>query len=576
MLNTAPSHNPATAIAALMAAGAKYEVGKENINGVEQRVFLNIPKNLKGLYEEGLAFSDEIFLVYENTRWTYQECYLRAAQIAQCLKKDFAIQKGDRIALTSRNYPEWIATYMATTMIGAVIVPMNSWWLGSELEFGLKDSGAKILFGDKQRIESVADKLQALSIKVVAMRCPELVRESIPDIESLMLGWEQAKAPKVEVDQDDWATMLYTSGSTGNPKGVIATHRNILSQVYSVSFGVTALAIMANANVGADKINKKQAAMLLPLPLFHVTACNVQFLPSFLVGRKLVMMYKWDAGKALELIENEKITSMTGVPTMGQDLIEHPDFSTRDISSLKEVSSGGAAKPPEQVRNMTKKAPHLRAGVGYGLTEVSGAVASMGGADYLKYPHACGKAIPPLTDIKIVLENNQDAALEVWGEVWIKGPMVMKGYWNRPEATAEALTQDGWFKTGDIGYLNAEGFLFLVDRAKDLVIRGGENIGCAEVEGAIALHDAVMEVAVYSLPDERLGEIVGATVMLKENCQLSEAELIKFLKDKLAAFKIPAHIFFQYDVLARGATEKIYKRGIREAAISALNIHYNK
>jgi long-chain acyl-CoA synthetase len=296
----------------------------------------------------------------------------------------------------------------------------------------------------------------------------------------------------------------------------------------------------------------------------------VQFLPSFLVGRKLVMMYKWDAGKALELIEQEKITAMTGVPTMGQDLIEHPDFSKRDISSLKEVSSGGAPKPPEQVRSMAKKAPQLRAGVGYGLTEVNGAVASMGGADYLKYPESCGKAIPPLTSIKIIREDGSDAKPGEWGEVCIKSPSVMQGYLNRPDATAEALTTDGWFKTGDIGYINEEAYLFLVDRAKDIVIRGGENIGCAEVEGAIALHDAVMEVAVYGVPHERLGEVVSATVMLKPGTQLSEQALKDFLKDKISAFKQPEYIFFQTEQLPRGATEKIYKKGIREVAIKKL------
>ncbi len=561
--------NPAEAIMAMMAPGERYEVGQKNIKGIDHKVFLNIPDAMMGLYKEGLAFEDEIFLVYEQDRWTYGECFLRAAKIAQNLSEQYGIKKGDRVALASRNYPEWIATYMAATMMGAVIVPMNSWWLGSELEFGLEDSGAKILFGDKQRIESVADKLDQLRIKAVAIRCPELVNDNIPDVADLMQGWEQALAPDVKVEPEDWATMLYTSGSTGNPKGVVATHRNVLSQVYSVSFGVTAMAILSGADLSTKKTG---SSMLLPLPLFHVTGCNVQFLPSFLVGRKLVMMYKWDPGVALELIEREKINAMTGVPTMGQDIMEHPDFSKRDLSSLKEISSGGAAKPPEQVRSMAKKAPNLRAGVGYGLTEVSGAVASMGGADYLKYPNACGKAIPPLTEIKIVNEQGQDAEQEEWGEVCIKGPMVMQGYWNRPDATAEAITQDGWFRSGDIGYLNAEGFLFLVDRAKDLVIRGGENIGCAEVEGAIALHDAVMEVAVYGLPDERLGEIVGATIMLKEGTELDQETLLAFLKDKLAPFKLPEHVAFQYEALPRGATEKIYKKGIREEAAKALGL----
>ncbi len=563
------SSEAAARIAAMMAPGQKYEVAPANINGVDYRVFPNIPGNMRGLYEEGLDYAEETFLVYEDTRWTYQETYQRAASIAASLVKDYDIQKGDRVALASRNYPEWIATYMAVTMIGAVIVPMNSWWLGAELEFGLRDSGAKLMFGDQQRIESVKEALSELGIRTVAIRCPELVSEKLHDIETLMQGWQQAACPEVEVLPEDWATMLYTSGSTGNPKGVVSTHRNVLSQVYSVNFGVTALALLSGANMNLGE-KKKPSVMLLPLPLFHVTGCNVQFLPSFLVGRKLVMMYKWDAGKALQLIEQEKINSVSGVPTMGQDLIEHPDFNKYDLSSLKEISSGGAPKPPEQVKKMADKAPQVRAGVGYGLTEVNGVAASMGGADYLKYPASCGKALPPLTDIKVVLENGQDAAIDEWGEVCMKSPAVMKGYWNRPDATAEVITEDGWFRTGDIGYINPEGYLFLVDRAKDLVIRGGENIGCAEVEGAIAQHDAVMEVAVYGLPDERLGEIVGATVMLKPDRELTQEELLAFLKDKIAAFKIPEHVWFQYEPLARGATEKIFKRGIREEALNKL------
>lgn len=566
------ANDAASAILEMMAPGAKYEIADAQIKGIDHKVFVNIPDNMRGLYEEGLAFAEHTFLVFENDRWTYQETLLRAAKIAENLCTQFDIKKGDRVALASRNYPEWVATYMAATMMGAVIVPMNSWWLGTELEFGLQDSGAKVLFADQQRLDSVRDKLAALGIHAVAVRSEqgnEQGNQRKPDVESLMQGWQDAQLPDVEIKPEDWATMLYTSGSTGNPKGVVSTHRNVLSQVYSVTFGVTALAILSGANIDASK-KKTPSSMLLPLPLFHVTGCNVQFLPSFLVGRKLVMMYKWDASEALKLIEREQINSVTGVPTMGQDLIEHPDFDKYDLSSLKELSSGGAPKPPEHVKAMNEKAPNLRAGVGYGLTEVNGVAASMGGADYLKYPQACGKAIPPLTRIKVIMENGEEAQLHEWGEVWIKSPAVMQTYWNRPDASAEVLTEDGWFKTGDIGYLNDEGFLFLVDRAKDLVIRGGENIGCAEVEGAIALHPGVMEVAVYGLPHERLGEIVAATVMLKPDVALTQEDLQTFLKDKLAHFKLPEHVFFQYEPLPRGATEKIFKRGIREQAIKQL------
>lgn len=561
--------DPMAKIGAIMAPGEKYEVGMKNIDGIDHRIFMNIPESMTGLYEEGLAFGDEIFLVYEDSRWTYRETYLRAAKIAQALIDRFDIKKGDRVALASRNYPEWIATYMAATMAGAVIVPMNSWWLGSEMAYGLSDSGAKILFGDQQRIEAVSNQLEEFNISAVALRCPELVNDQIPDIEELMEGWESAQVPKVDIDPEDWATMLYTSGSTGNPKGVVATHRNILSQVYTVGFGGAAQAILAGTS---DGDSKKLTSSLLPLPLFHVTACNVQFLPSFLVGRKLVMMYKWDAGKALKLIEIEKINSVTGVPTMGQDLVEHPDFEKTDTSSLKDISSGGAAKPPEQVKNMMKKAPKLRAAVGYGLTEVSGVAASLYGDDYLNKPSACGRAVPPLTDIKVMLDDGSDAPSGEWGEVCIKSAAVMKGYWNRPDATKEAITPDGWFKTGDIGYIDEAGVIFLVDRAKDLVIRGGENIGCAEVEGAIALHDSVMEVAVYAVPDARLGELVAATIMLKPQAELDVSELKDFLKDKVAHFKVPEHVFFQGEPLPRGATEKIYKKGIREETIKRLGL----
>ncbi len=562
--------NPALKVQALMAAGAEFEVVNQKIDGVEHSVFKNIPANMHGLYKAGLDYSERTFLVYEDVRWSFEETYLRAASIAQQLQTRFGVQKGDRVALASRNYPEWIAAYMATTLMGAVIVPMNSWWVGSELEFGLKDSGAKVLIGDRQRIESVADKMDSMDIHVIALRCPELVSDTMTDINSLMEGWQNAQAPEVDVAPDDWATLLYTSGSTGNPKGVMSTHRNVLSQIYSLFFGVKVASILAGANTEQDKASQTQSTMLLALPLFHVTGCNVQFLPSFLAGRKLVMMYKWDATKALQLIEQEKITGFAGVPTMGQDLIEHPDFNKYDTSSLKELSSGGAPKPPEQVKQMNAKAPQVRPGVGYGLTETNGVVTSMSGADYLKYPAACGRVIPPLNRVKIVKEDGSDAQLQEWGEVWIKSAAVMKGYWKREQATSEVLTPDGWFKTGDIGYMNEAGYLFLVDRAKDLVIRGGENIGCAEVEGAIAKHEAVMEVAVYGLPHQRLGETVGATVMLKPDGILSEQELQAFLKQHLAHFKIPEHIFFQNEPLPRGATEKIYKKGIREQAVKTL------
>jgi len=313
-----------------------------------------------------------------------------------------------------------------------------------------------------------------------------------------------------------------------------------------------------------------QPALLANVPLFHVTGSHAQFLASFIYLRKFVMMYKWDVDDALTLIEKERISVFHGVPTMTWEIMQSERFSATDLSSLRSVASGGAPRPPEHLKMMLEKFPDQAIpSLGYGLTETNAIGAIISGRFYEIKPHSTGRPTPPVSSVKIVDKNNNEVGPNETGEICIKGPTIMKGYWNKPAETAEVL-KEGWFFTGDIGLLDNLGFLVILDRAKDIVIRGGENIACAEVEYAISEHSSVSEVSVYGIPDERLGEVLYATIMLKPNTNLNSKDLTEFLEEKIAAFKIPEHFDFQYEQLPRIAAGKIAKKKLRQLAIEKM------
>eukprot|EP01127_Copromyxa_protea_P001578 TRINITY_DN1153_c0_g1_i1.p1 TRINITY_DN1153_c0_g1~~TRINITY_DN1153_c0_g1_i1.p1 ORF type:complete len:349 (+),score=63.88 TRINITY_DN1153_c0_g1_i1:833-1879(+) len=315
-----------------------------------------------------------------------------------------------------------------------------------------------------------------------------------------------------------------------------------------------------------------QLCILCPVPLFHVTAAHHVFLASIFIGRKLVLCYKWDAGKALEIIEKERVTNWTGVPTMIQDLMLHPNFSKTDVSSIMAIGSGGAPTPPSAVPKILQHFVGAMPTNGYGLTETNGAISWNMGPDYVARPGSCGTAFP-VVEVKVVdPETGSDLGRNKPGELFVKGALVMKEYWKRPDATAEVL-KDGWFNTKDVAVIDSEGFIYIVDRAKDIIIRGGENISCAEVEAAFYSHPSVRECAAFSLPDERLGEVVGLLIMLHNSeAKISREELTRHVSPKLAGFKIPAtkNIFFTNEALPRGATGKINKKGIKETIIKKM------
>lgn len=549
---------------------ADLAVHKEIISGEEYDVFTKAPRNLGKLYELGLRSKDETFLVYQKERYTFSETLYLARRMARVLSEQYQISHGDRVSICARNSPEWCFAYMAITMIGGVVVPMNSWWKGNEIEYGLSDSGSKLAFVDQARFNQIQPLLKSLDIELIQIK-PEQTptyREFyslIQDIDPL----SEAEIEAFNVQPEDNVSIMYTSGSTGNPKGVLSTHRNIINALYTWRFVKEINEILRPELVEDNPEN--QAALLANVPLFHVTGSHAQFLASFVYLRKFVMMYKWDVSDALELIEKEKITVFHGVPTMTWEIMQSEKFSKTDLSSLRGVQSGGAPRPPEHLKMMLEKFPTKAIpGLGYGLTETNAIGALISGKFYEAKPHSTGRPTPPVSAVKIVDENSQAVGPNETGEICVRGPTVMKGYWNKPKETSDVL-KDGWFFTGDIGLLDDLGFLVILDRAKDIVIRGGENIGCAEVEYAIAEHPSVSEVSVYGIPDERLGEIPCASVMLKPSMKITSTDLTQFLENKIAAFKIPQHFYLQYEKLPRIAAGKIAKKELRQSAIQKLS-----
>ena len=546
---------------------ADLAIHQEEIDGIRYEVFSKAPRNLFELYKLGLQAADDTFLVYLEDRYTFAETLDKAARLGRTLTTVYQVKPGDRIAICARNSPEWCIAYMAATIIGATIVPMNSWWKGSELEYGLRDSGSKLAFVDQARFEEIKPFIKSLDLNVIIIR-PEK-NLSYPEFHSIIRNTAPLSDEEIRgmgVNSEHNASIMYTSGSTGHPKGVLSTHRNIINALYTWRFVKEINEILRPELV--DKNPENQPALLANVPLFHVTGSHAQFLASFVYLRKFVMMYKWDATDALHLIEKEKISIFHGVPTMTWEIMQSENFTTTDLSSLRGVNSGGAPRPPEHLKMMLEMFPSRAVpGLGYGLTETNAIGAIISGKFYEAKPHSTGRPTPPVSEVRIIDEEGNALGPNEVGEICIKGPTVMKGYWNKPEETAEVL-KDGWFFTGDIGLQDELGFLVIMDRAKDIVIRGGENIGCAEVEYAISEHPAVNEVSVFGVPDERLGEVPYAVVMLKTNSKLTSDNMIQFLRRRIAAFKIPLDYQFQYDHLPRIASGKIAKKELKDSVTS--------
>ena len=559
--------------AELTAPGQLFELEEVTALGRPTRVWKNAPPTLRSVLDLSSLHGDKTLIVYEDERYSFAEHYKRASAFARALVDRFGIEKGDRVAIAMRNFPEWMFAFWGAASAGAIVVPLNAWWTGPELEYGIKDSGARILIVDEERAERLRPYSDlGLDSVIVARATRPLQEDELAWEEAIGDASEVAAPPDVALEPDDDATIFYTSGTTGFPKGALGTHRNICTNVMSLAFGFM-FAAERKGDGGGDAAalveSASEMATMLSVPLFHVTGCHAMMLSAVAFGTKLVIMHKWDPERGLELIERERITTIGGVPSMVWQLLESPKFAGADISSVKSIGYGGAPAPPELVRRIEEMFPGRIPTNGWGMTETSSTCSTNSGVDYIARPDSCGPILP-ICDAKIVDVEGDDlpSGGDATGELWVRGPNIVKGYWHKPEATAETFTDDGWLKTGDIARIDEEGFIYIVDRAKDMVIRGGENVYCAEVEAALFEHPAVTDCAVFGIPHDVLGEEVAAAVELRPGASATTEELQQHCRKRLASFKVPVKFWFWDSELPRNPAGKILKRDVRDQALA--------
>jgi len=551
--------------AALCAPGMPFEIDTVNVDGIPTRVWKNALPNLAALVESTKMFGEREFVVFEDERVTYSAWYKAVATLGATLQ-EMGVRKGDRVALAMRNLPEWPVAFFAGAVIGAIVVPLNAWWTGEELAFGMADSGASVLICDAERWERIAlHKADMPNLRHVLVARPggdlaEPARamETVIGSPKTYADLPDRSLPDVAIDPDDAVTIFYTSGTTGKPKGALGSHRNLLTNGLTTAYSGAATILRRGAPLPEPTIR----AGLVVVPMFHVTACSASMIPTIQAGHKIVFMHKWDTVKAFEIIEREKINATGGVPFIAWQLIEHPDREKYDLSSIESISYGGAPSAPELVAKIYEIFGAYP-GNGWGMTETMATVTSHTSEDYLNRPDSCGPPVP-VSDLKIMSEDGvTELPTGEVGELWARGPQIVKGYWNRPEATAETFV-DGWVRTGDLAKLDEEGFCFIVDRAKDMIIRGGENIYSSEVENILYEHPAVTDAALVGITHPTLGEEPAAVVHLAPGMTATEDELRAWVGERLAKFKVPVRIIFTTDTLPRNANGKILKRELRE------------
>ena len=551
----------AEAVAALTAPGAPFEMEEREIRGVPTRIWKHAPANLGAVLEASRAHGDLPFLVYEDERVTYAEHYRRCAVLARALVERFGIAKGDRVAIAMRNFPEWSVAFWAAAAIGAIAVPLNAWMTGAELEYCLADSGSVLLIADEERAGRIMPHLAGLALRAVLVaRAAAPLAAGALRFEEVAGGQAAPALPAAAVMPEDDATIFYTSGTTGKPKGALGTHRNICTNLLSVAYARARVLLRRGEPLPAPGTAPKKS-YLLSVPFFHATGCHSVLCTNLHGGNKLVLMRRWEPERAMQLIERERITGFGGVPSMAWQVLEHPAFGRYDLSTIESISYGGAPSAPELVRRIKEKFPAVMPGNGYGLTETSSVTSQNAAEDYERKPDSAGLAIP-VCDLRVVDAAGEDVPDGAVGELWIKGPNVVKGYWNNSEATAASFA-DGWLRSGDLVRRDEEGFLYILDRVKDMLIRGGENVYCVEVEDALFSHPAVMDAAVIGIPHRILGEEVGAVVQVKPGARVGAEELQRHVAERLAAFKVPAQIELGLEPLPRNANGKILKRELR-------------
>ncbi|MER7082793.1 Acyl-CoA synthetase (AMP-forming)/AMP-acid ligase II [Saccharopolyspora kobensis] len=539
-------------LAELIGPGGEFEIGTREVGGIPMRVYTGGPATLRDVVLFSSGYGARDFLVYQDFRCSYAEHFRLVAGLARCLREEYGLTSGDRVAIAMRNFPEWSVVFWAIQAAGLIAVPLNAWWTDAELRYGLTDSGAALVFADAERAALIGREIPVVAVRggasVPGARSWSELMASLP---------ADAELPDVAIEPDDDATIMYTSGTTGRPKGAVGTHRNHCTNLLNTVINRRVQAAVDNGGVFPPLGDPAapQPGVLLTFPLFHIAGLTTLCFTT-LAGVKLATLYRWDREEAGRLIVEEGLTSAAGVPTVMRDLVEQGEAVRR----LEGVNMGGAPIPPDLVHRIGGLGTGVTPASGYGLTETTSGVVANAGDDYLARADSVGRCVPG-ADLRVVdPATGDDLPDGEIGELWFRGPNIVRGYWNNPQATAESFV-DGWFRTGDLGYV-VDGWVHVVDRLKDVVIRGGENVYCAEVEAALFEHPAVVDCAVIGLPHPKLGEEVAAVVNLRS--EVDAAELQQHVAARLAAFKVPAHVVIRPEPLPRTQTGKVLKRQLRD------------
>jgi long-chain acyl-CoA synthetase len=558
-------------IAQLTGVGGAFEIAVDDVLGHPMQVYKKRMRSLRELMAQNVARADVDWVVQDDRRFTYGE-HDRLARVLAASLARLGVRRGDRVALVSANVPEWVVTWWACAILGATLVPLNAWWKAEELEFGLSDSGSKVLIGDARRVALVRDRIASLPELRHVFAIDGPADAAARSFDELIDDPGDPGMPESPIDEDDVLAILYTSGTTGKPKGATVSHRQAIANVQNIIVMGVAQAMRGTPPPEAEA--GLQSASLLVVPLFHVTGCLSTMMLSYATGAKVVLMPvgRFDPDVAMQTIERERVTAIGGVPTIMWRILESPNLDKYDLTSVKRASYGGAPAAPELVERIERVFPHMRKTLttAYGLTETASVATAHGGDDYFAHPGSVGRAAPTV-ELRVVDERGRDVPAGERGEIWIKGPTVMAhGYWHRPDANAAAFT-DGWFHTGDIGYLDADGFLYLVDRAKDMIIRGGENVYCVEIENVLFDHPDVVDAAVVGVPHKTLGEEVKAVVQLRPGSATTADDLRDWCRERLANFKVPEYVELRDEPLPRNPAGKVLKNLLRggESAFAA-------
>jgi len=548
-------------VLAQLTSSGPFELVDDDSLGYPIRIYRNAPRSMREILESTRQFAEREFLIYGDETITFAEHFGQVAAFSHYLLQK-GVRKGDRVAIGMRNYPEWMTSFWACQAIGAVVVAINAWWTETEISYALDDSGAVALIIDGERLERLAPTLRRRNLKTVIVARRDALGDEGVDF-SEVTQHASDELPKADMSPSDYSTILYTSGTTGKPKGAVATQRNhVTNYMNSLLGGAVAKGLLGDFSPLNFK-EAPQAGILQTFPFFHIGGMSGLYLATG-TGAKVALMYKWHPAEGVELVQKHRLNSVAGVPMVVRQLLEHARNSGADVSSLVGIASGGASVPPDLIRQIGKQFEMKTSPAnGYGLTETTSAIISNSGVDYHAQPDSIGRPVVT-ADVKIVDEQGQELTDDRIGELWVRGPNVIPGYWNNPQAT-EAAFGGGWFRTGDLGYRDSRGFHYVVDRKKDVIIRGGENVYCAEVEAAMLEHPLVKDVAVVGIPHPVYGEEVAAVIQIRDAARgdTLPAELRAALSGSLAQFKIPTAFRLTESDLPRTATGKVLKRELR-------------